>query len=145
MATLLAVERTTSLLRSYRWLQQFCSAESAGSSWGRGGAFLCGVCITRLMCQRSSYVVTSGVAVFGIKRTAACVITYTEWLLHVVAATVFHIGILHNFENADFMVGHHVNMLNPVCTEVTAFFFNECNPVVLLMVQTLTQYLFRHI
>ena len=90
--------------------------------------------LTKFEKHCSSYLVISGVAALGIKRTAACVNTYTELLLHAVAVTVFHIGILHSFEYATFMVGHHVNVLNPGFTELTAF-FNECNPIVLLIVK----------
>jgi len=146
MAPLLALERTTSLLQSDRWRHPFYSVgfSYVGRGGGGRGAFLCGICITRSTCQRSSFLVTSVLAALWMKPTASCVNTYAEWLLHAVAVTVFHIGILHSFEYATFMVGHHVNVLNPGCTEVTTF-FNECNSIVLLIVQTLTQYLFTHI
>jgi len=49
-----------------------------GWGGGGGGAFLCGICVTRLMRQRSSYLVMSGVAALGMKPTATCVNTYTE-------------------------------------------------------------------
>jgi hypothetical protein len=67
-------------------------------------------------------------AALGMKPTTACIIPHVEWVLHAVVVTVFSVRIPRPLQNPTFMVGCHMNMLNPRCTDVTVvvyglFFF----------------------